>query len=76
MIPLLCILLGLVLGQQVKVTVSPELQALVTRLWVIATEQAPAIKASTTAAAQRLKTSASKTLKASTKPALSGREVG
>jgi hypothetical protein len=76
MIPLLCILLGLVLGQQVKVTVSPELQALVTRLWVIATAQAPAIKASTVAAAKRIQATASKTLKASTKPALSGGEVG
>jgi hypothetical protein len=76
MIPLFCILLGLVLGQHLKITVSPELQAFMTRTWTIATEQAPAIKVSTTAAAQRLKTSASKTLKASTKPALSGREVG
>jgi hypothetical protein len=75
MIPLLCILLGLVLGQQVKVTVSPELQAFMTRTWAIATEQAPAIKASTATAAQRLKSTASKTLKASTKPALSGGEV-
>jgi hypothetical protein len=75
MIPLICILLGLVLGQQVKVTVSPELQAFMTRAWTIATEQSPAIKASTAAAAQRIKTSASKTLKASTKPALSGGEV-
>jgi hypothetical protein len=75
MIPLLCILLGLVLGQQVKVTVSPELQAFMTRTWAIANEQAPAIKASTAAAAKRIQTSASKTLKASTKPALSSGEV-
>jgi hypothetical protein len=75
MILLLCILLGLVLGQQVKFTVNPELQAFMTRTWAIAIEQAPAIKASTAAAAQRLKASASKTLKASTKPALSGGKV-
>jgi hypothetical protein len=75
MIPLLCILLGLVLGQHLKVTVSPELQVFISRTWTIANEQAPALKASTAAAAQRLKATASKTLKASSKPALSGGEV-
>jgi hypothetical protein len=76
MLWILCILIGLILGQHLKISVSPELSAFFRSSWALANEQSPAIKASTAAAAKRIKTSASKTLKASTKPALSGGEVG
>jgi hypothetical protein len=75
MIPLLCILLGLVLGQHLKVTISPEFQAFITRTWTIAQAQIPTIKATSAAAVKQLKSTASKTLKASSKPALSSGEV-
>jgi hypothetical protein len=76
MLWILCILIGLVLGQHLKISVSPELSGFLRGTWALANEQAPTIKASTAAAAQRLKTTATKTLKASPKPALSGGEVG
>jgi hypothetical protein len=70
-----CILIGMLLGQHVRLSVSPELSAFLKASWALASEKAPAIKASTAAAANHIKSTASKTLKATAKPALSAGEV-
>jgi hypothetical protein len=67
MLWILCILIGLVLGQHIKLTVSPELQGFFRSTWALTQEKAPQIKASTTAAVQSIKSRTAKvpTLKAS-----------
>lgn len=72
---LLTMIIGLFLGQHIRLSVSPELSAFLRSSWALAQEKAPSIKASTAAAAKRIKSTASKTLKATAKPALSGGEV-
>jgi hypothetical protein len=60
MIPLLCILLGLALGQHLKITISPEFQAFITRSW--SSVEIKALPIAKTAAKQ-LKQAATKSLK-------------
>jgi hypothetical protein len=67
MLWILCILIGLVLGQHITLAVSPELQGFFRASWALAREKAPQIKASTTAAVQSIKSRTAKvpSLKAS-----------
>jgi hypothetical protein len=67
MLWILCILIGLVLGQHIKLAVSPELQGFFRSSWALAQEKVPAIKASTAAAVHSIKGRVAKvpTLKAS-----------
>lgn len=67
MLWILCILISLVLGQHIKLAVSPELQGFFRSSWALAQQQAPQIKASTAAAVQSIKGRTAKvtTLKAS-----------
>jgi hypothetical protein len=60
MIPLICILLGLALGQHLKITISPELQAFITSAWASVEVKALPIVQTT---ANQLKQTATQSLK-------------
>lgn len=75
MLAILCILIGLFLGQHIRLSISPELSAFLQSTWSMVIEQAPVIKASTAAGAKRIQSTIAQTLKAAAKPTLSSGEV-
>lgn len=63
MILILCILIGLALGQHIKIAVSPELQAFAKTSWALSNEKAlPTV----TSAAKKIKSVASRVVKSAT----------
>jgi hypothetical protein len=60
MILILCILLGIAMGQHIKIAVSPELMAFIKSTWALAREKVPPVAS---LAAEKVKSVASKSTK-------------
>jgi hypothetical protein len=58
MILILCILLGIAMGQHIKIALTPELMAFITSSWALAAEKVPPVA---TLAAEKVKNAAKST---------------